>query len=189
MAANEQHHQPDLGVKLEGQAPTRVHSARAAVNAPDSKDVFDVLSAILASLAQLTRQLACCQRSLINSEERLADDELKNAKQAIDTSLQPTPSPAEESLEPNVTEALTRSERRKTKYAPKVSFYQDPEDTDRVRGAILHTMHLENSRTLSDFIHNAVMEKVEELENKYNNRKPFPNTKAGELPQGRPWGK
>ena len=82
-----------------------------------------------------------------------------------------------------------RSEKRTTKYAPKVSFYQDREDTDRVRGAILHTMHLEGSRTLSEFIHNAVMEKVEELETKYNDGKPFPNAKAGDFPQGRPWGR
>jgi|SRR5690625_478854 len=94
-----------------------------------------------------------------------------------------------ETPEPTAAKPPARSEKRTTKYAPKVSFYQDREDTDRVRGAILHTMHLEGSRTLSEFIHNAVMEKVEELETKYNDGKPFPNAKAGDFPQGRPWGR
>nr|WP_181716208.1 hypothetical protein [Cryobacterium sp.]QJS06010.1 hypothetical protein [Cryobacterium sp.] len=76
----------------------------------------------------------------------------------------------------------------KKKYPPKVSFYQDPEDTGRVRGAILHTQVAEGSRSLSQFIAEAVMEKVEALEAKYNNGEPFPAIGARELPQGRPMG-
>lgn len=75
-----------------------------------------------------------------------------------------------------------------TKYRHKVSFYQDPEDTARVRGAILHTMTKEGSRTLSQFIHTAVMREVERLEAKYNDGQPFPQVGARELPQGRPMG-
>lgn len=79
---------------------------------------------------------------------------------------------------------------RKTKYPPKVSFYQDPQDTARVRGTILHTMALEGGRfrNLSQFIDQAVMAEVERLEAKYNNGQPFPPMAAGELPQGRPMG-
>lgn len=60
------------------------------------------------------------------------------------------------------------------KYPPKVTFYQDPADTARVRGAILHTNVTEGPRTLSQFIHRAVMAEVERLERTYNNGRPFP---------------
>lgn len=76
----------------------------------------------------------------------------------------------------------------KRKYPAKVSFYQDPADTDRVRGAILHTMTTEGPRSLSQFIHQAVMAEVERLEHKYNDGQPFPSVGARELPQGRPMG-
>lgn len=76
----------------------------------------------------------------------------------------------------------------KPKYPPKVSFYQDPEDTARVRGAILHTMTTEGARNLSQFIHQAVMAEVERLETKYNGGQPFPPVEARGLPQGRPMG-
>ena len=78
--------------------------------------------------------------------------------------------------------------RAKPKYPPKVSFYQDPEDTARVRGAILHTMTTEGARNLSQFIHQAVMAEVERLEAKYNGGQPFPPVEARGLPQGRPMG-
>lgn len=74
------------------------------------------------------------------------------------------------------------------KYPHKVSFYQSPEDTNRVRGAIIHTTSREGPRSLSQFIHQAVMKEVERLEAKYNGGKPFPGVAAGELPQGRPMG-
>lgn len=77
---------------------------------------------------------------------------------------------------------------RPRKYPPKVSFYQDPADTARVRGAILHTMTTEGARSLSQFIDRAVMTEVERLEAKYNAGKPFRPVAARELPQGRPMG-
>lgn len=84
----------------------------------------------------------------------------------------------------------TSSTRRTTtpKTRAKVSFYQEPEDTDRVRGAILHTMTTEGSRNLTQFINAAVMREVERLEAKYNGGQPFPPIGPGELPQGRPMG-
>lgn len=69
-----------------------------------------------------------------------------------------------------------------------MSFYQDPQDTARVRGAILHTQVTEGSRSLSQFIHQAVMAEVTRLERKHNGGKPFPRIAARELPQGRPMG-
>ena len=77
-------------------------------------------------------------------------------------------------------------EDKKPKYPPKVSFYQDREDTDRVRGALLHTMATEGPRTLSQFINDAVMKEVTRLEKKHNAGQPFPKLGAGKLPQGRP---
>ncbi|WP_144836711.1 ParB family protein [Kocuria rosea] len=78
---------------------------------------------------------------------------------------------------------------KKSKYPPKVSFYQDPADTARVRGAILHTQVAEGTRSLSDFINNAVMVEVQRLEAKYNGGHPFPGVGARGLPQGRPMGR
>lgn len=75
-----------------------------------------------------------------------------------------------------------------TKYPPKVTFYQDPEDTSRTRGALLHTQISEGSRSLSAFINQAVMAEVERLEAKYNGGKPFPAVGSREMPQGRPIG-
>jgi hypothetical protein len=77
----------------------------------------------------------------------------------------------------------------KSKYPPKVSFYQDPADTARVRGAILHTQVAEGTRSLSDFINTAVMAEVHRLEAKCNDSQPFPAVGARGLPQGRPLGR
>ena len=87
---------------------------------------------------------------------------------------QPTPHKADESQTSNTTR----------KWGHKVSFYQDPADTDRVRGAILHTMTTEGNRNLSQFVNDAVMAKVTELEAKYNHGEPFPAVGARGLPQG-----
>ncbi len=73
---------------------------------------------------------------------------------------------------------------KKRKYPHKVSFYQDMSDTDRVRGAILHTMISEGNRNLSQFIHKAVMKEVERLEAKYNGGQPWPAVKANDMPKG-----
>lgn len=74
------------------------------------------------------------------------------------------------------------------RYPHKVSFYQDPLDTDRMRGAVLHTMAREGFRSQSDFIQRAVMREVERLEQLHNGGKPFPSVEAGEMPKGRPLG-
>ena len=65
-------------------------------------------------------------------------------------------------------EQAARRPQPKRKYPAKVSFYQERADTDRIRGAILHTMATEGSRSLSQFINQAVMAEVERLERKYN---------------------
>lgn len=94
--------------------------------------------------------------------------------------------PAAPAAEERVTAAAPE---KKSKYPPKVSFYQDPADTARVRGAILHTQVAEGTRSLSDFINNAVMAEVQRLEAKYNGGQPFPGVGARGLPQGRPLGR
>ncbi|MFC5931530.1 hypothetical protein D6T64_04150 [Cryobacterium melibiosiphilum] len=96
----------------------------------------------------------------------------------------PTPAPKAKSS-PAAEPATTGSGK---KYPHKVSFYQDAADTARIRGAILHTQVSEGSRSLSQFIDHAVMEKVAALEAKYNGGEPFPAIGARELPQGRPMG-
>lgn len=105
---------------------------------------------------------------------------------------QPATAPAapvvEAAQQPTVASEAPPAARAKPKYPPKVSFYQDPEDTARVRGAILHTMTTEGARNLSQFIHQAVMAEVERLEAKYNGGQPFPPVEARGLPQGRPMG-
>lgn len=101
---------------------------------------------------------------------------------------EPTEPPAAATRTPAAKAARRSAAGTGSKYRPKVSFYQAREDTDRVRGAILHTQITEGSRSLSAFIDHAVMAEVERLEAKYNNGKPFPRVGARELPQGRPMG-
>src|SRR5690625_804602 len=55
----------------------------------------------------------------------------------------------------------------------KVSFYQHPEDSARMRAALLHTQGTEGIRTLSDFINETMMAEVARLENTYNEGKSF----------------
>ncbi|MEE6289280.1 hypothetical protein V2J52_16625 [Georgenia sp. MJ173] len=101
------------------------------------------------------------------------------------------PTPAAEPTGPAPTpatpEAPAVGEVRR-KFRHKVSFYQDEDDTARVRAAILHTNHLEGPRSLSEFITRAVMAEVNRLEEKYNDGQPWPGVGARELPQGRPMG-
>ena len=89
---------------------------------------------------------------------------------------------------PAVDAAPTSTDKPRSKYPPKVSFYQSTEDTDRIRGAIMHTIPYEGTRTLSQFLSGAAMKEVERLEAQYNGGKPFPRVGARELPQGRPMG-
>ncbi len=111
---------------------------------------------------------------------------------ALETATPATTTPASESVA-QASEAASKvpaQTQRPAKVArPKVSFYQDADDTKRVRGALLHTMTTEGSRNLSEFINRAVMAEVERLEAKYNNGNPFPPVGSGELPQGRPMGR
>lgn len=70
----------------------------------------------------------------------------------------------------------------------KLTIYQEPEDTDRMRGAMVATIPYEGFTTLSKFAQTAIMEKVERLEQKYNGGKPFPSVGPGVIPAGRPMG-
>lgn len=80
-------------------------------------------------------------------------------------------------------------EKKGTQYAKKkVGFYQKPEDTERLRGAVLHGVSRGGPRTMSEFIDYAVMKEVSRQEEEWNNGEPFPAVGAGDLPQGRPLG-
>lgn len=83
-------------------------------------------------------------------------------------------------------EVLQNPQTAPRRHPNKVSFYQQPEDTARLRGAVLHTMIAEGHRSLSQFVIRAVMKEVQRLEEKYNGGKPFPAVAANEMPQGRP---
>lgn len=83
-------------------------------------------------------------------------------------------------------EVLQNPQAAPRRHPNKVSFYQQPEDTARLRGAVLHTMIAEGHRSLSQFVIRAVMKEVQRLEEKYNGGKPFPAVAANEMPQGRP---
>ena len=101
----------------------------------------------------------------------------------------PAAAPAAASTPPAGAEDVpTGAGKPRSKYPPKVSFYQEREDTDRIRGAIMHTIPYEGTSTLSQFLSGAAMKEVERLEAKYNDGKPFPKVGARELPQGRPMG-
>jgi len=82
--------------------------------------------------------------------------------------------------------ARPESHARTRKFPHKVSFYQDPEDTARVRAALLHTQGSEGGRSLSAFIHAAVMKETRRLERKYNDGQPWSGVDARGIPQGRP---
>lgn len=101
----------------------------------------------------------------------------------------PAEAGAPASTEPDSAQrAAPAEEEGKRKYRHKVSFYQDTEDTARMRGALLGTMPYEGSRSQSKFISDVVMAEVERLEAKYNGGKPFKPVGPKELPQGRPMG-
>lgn len=105
----------------------------------------------------------------------------------VDAAAEPAPAVAEAPAAARPARA-TPAKKAGSKYPPKVTFYQDAEDTARVRAAILHTMVTEGSRNLSQFVNAAVMAEVERLEARYNDGKPWPPVASGEMPQGRPMG-
>lgn len=76
----------------------------------------------------------------------------------------------------------------KPKTLPKVSFYQDAEDTARARAAWFHTQTSEGARTWSEFLRDAVMAETARLEAKYNGGDEWPAMRPKEAPQGRPAG-
>ena len=50
----------------------------------------------------------------------------------------------------------------------KLSVYQDPEDTARLRGAYRQTFSVSSDRSFSDFINRILLAEVERLEAQYN---------------------
>ncbi|MFC3399298.1 hypothetical protein ACFOEP_12850 [Microbacterium amylolyticum] len=69
-----------------------------------------------------------------------------------------------------------------------MSFEQHPDDSARMRGAVMGTMMQEPHRSLTDFINRAVMAEVERLEKKYNGGKPFQPVGTGVMAPGRRMG-
>lgn len=101
----------------------------------------------------------------------------------------PRPVTQPESTPAAPAEPAPEGEKPRTKYRHKASFYQDPQDTDRVRSAIEYTKSTEDrAKSFSEFVSRTVMAEVERLETKYNDGKPFPHIGAGEMAQGRPMG-
>lgn len=81
------------------------------------------------------------------------------------------------------------SKRPAAKQTPKkLTIYQESADTDRMRGAMVATIPYEGFKTLSRFAQEAIMEKVERLEQQYNHGEPFPPVGPGIIPAGRPMG-
>lgn len=102
------------------------------------------------------------------------------------------PTPAAPAAAPKAATA-PQSAAESTKPAPKekpkkLTIYQEPEDTDRMRGAMVGTIPHEGFKTLSKFVQEAIMEKVERLERQYNGGEPFPAVGPGVIPAGRPMG-
>lgn len=94
----------------------------------------------------------------------------------------PTADAAEEPTTPPPAEKPARR-----KYPHKMSFYQDPEDSDRVRSAIEATKGTpDRAKSFSEFVSRVVMAEVERLETKYNGGEPFPHIGAGDMTRGRP---
>jgi len=125
------------------------------------------------------------RKTLSSLVGRLDDDQPVEAAHPAPVAPAPDQEPAE--VAPAV-EAPAPAPKKRTKYPPKVSLYQELENTDRIRGAIPHTFAQEGFRNLSQFLNAAAMKEVERLEQMYNDGKPFPPVKARELPQGRPNG-
>lgn len=134
------------------------------------------------------------ERVQTTSSDVEEDDDTVETQGALDIGIAiPTPfsePDVDEEVEAEAKEVnedvLQHPESAPRKHPNKVSFYQEPEDTARLRGAVLHTMVAEGHRSLSQFVIRAVMKEVQRLEEKYNDGKPFPAVAANEMPQGRP---
>ena len=68
----------------------------------------------------------------------------------------------------------------------KVALYMPSADAARARAAFTWTRAQEGVLSWSDFLHAAVMVRVQELEQTYNAGKPWPPVATGTLPRGRP---
>ena len=90
----------------------------------------------------------------------------------------PAQQPAEEPARP----------RRASQSKHKLSIYQDPEDTARLRAAYRLVLAQGKDRSFSDFINRVLITEVERLEAEHNGGRPFRGVGAGELPTGRPVG-
>lgn len=89
----------------------------------------------------------------------------------------PTPAPAPASADGG----------EKKKWPKKESFYRSPELAGRLRSAFLNTMATEDGEaSLSAFISRAVEERVERLEQKYNEGEQWPPVRANQIPKGPP---
>lgn len=78
--------------------------------------------------------------------------------------------------------------RRASQSKHKLSIYQDPEDTARLRAAYRQTLAASSDRSFSDFINRVLMTEVQRLEAEHNGGQPFQGVGAGEIPTGRPVG-
>jgi hypothetical protein len=110
--------------------------------------------------------------------------ELGEAKAGLETSPAPAAAPAKKAA---AKKAAPVAEAPVDKPKPtKVSFYQDRDEQKQMRAAWSYTLGQEKHGSLSAFIATAVREKVERLQDQYNNGKPWDGVDAGEIPAGRP---
>lgn len=103
-----------------------------------------------------------------------AQPAVEHAAQPVDTLATPVEPPARA--------------RRASQSKHKLSVYQDPEDTARLRAAYRQTLAASSDRSFSDFINRLLMTAVKELEAQHNGGQPFEGVGAGEIPTGRPVG-
>lgn len=98
-----------------------------------------------------------------------------------------TPAPTAPSSPAVQAPAALDVEAEKKKWPKKESFYRPPELAVRMRSAFLHTMTTEDGQaSLSAFIASAVQEKVERLEEKYNEGQQWPAVQPHQIPKGPP---
>lgn len=102
---------------------------------------------------------------------------------------QPAAEPAAQSVEtPSAPVEPPARPRRVSQSKHKLSIYQDPADTARLRAAYRQTLAASSDRSFSEFTNRLLMTAVEGLEAQYNGGKPFEGVGAGEIPTGRPVG-
>ena len=104
----------------------------------------------------------------------------------------PAAAPASTATAPaakSATEPLSAAEKgEKSGKLSKITIYQHPDDSARMRGAIVAYMRNVGMTNLSKFANEAIMEKVERLEAQYNGGQPFEPVGPGVLTVGRPMG-